>query len=240
MGNESSILTWRIVLWAAPIVGALIALLANYKIDRLDTENKKEKEKIEAVRTEEREKKLQSLLTDSVNKKKPSKPRKKMEEKNKSGDTYNVTSNNQTGGITAGKIEINVPKQEQLDDLDIPLNENYVVKFDKTNLRFECNPKIGKWEKPYIAVLFEEKDTYKKFGCQSSIMYGVASGIDGVINDTRLWGSATGFFGQNEKPATNNFSYYADFNSSPSFIIFGNYEKVLYKYNTSNGTISFL
>lgn len=228
---------WKIVLWAAPIIGAVFGFIANFKINRIEAQEKQEKEKIEIVKAAEQEKELHSIIKDSIDKKvKNAKPRKTMADKNKSGDTYNVTSNNQTGGITAGKVEINVAKEEQANELDIPLNDNFVVKFDKNNLRFDCNPKVGKWEKPYIAVSFEEKDSYKKFGSQGSMMQGFADGIDGVIGSTRLWGSACGFFGDNDKPATSKFSYYAEFNKMPTYVVFGNYGKVLYKYNTSNGS----
>lgn len=232
---------WKIVLWAAPIIGAVFGFIANFKINKLEAQEKQEKERIEVVKAAEKEKELHSIIKDSLDKKvKSVKPTKTMADKIKSGDTYNVTSNNQTGGITAGMVEINVAKEEQVNELDIPLNDNFVVFFDKTNLRFDCKPKVGKWEKPYIAISFEEKEAYKKFGSQALMLHGFASGIDCVIGTTRLWGSACGFFGDNEKPATSKFSYYAEFNKNPSYIVFGNYGKVLYKYNTSNGLTSIL
>ncbi|TRW23972.1 hypothetical protein FMM05_12505 [Flavobacterium zepuense] len=38
MSIDNKILTWKFILWLAPIIGGLLGLLANYKIDRLQVE----------------------------------------------------------------------------------------------------------------------------------------------------------------------------------------------------------
>jgi hypothetical protein len=217
MGNESSILAWRIVLWAAPIIGGLIALLANYKIDRLDTENKKEKEKIEAIRTEEREKKLYSLFTDSINKKKSSKPRKKMEEKNKSGDTYNVTSNNQKGGITAGKVDIHnttIKVEEDINAFDI--DDNWAYDIDASNKQIRIWPKKGKWKNAIIAYPENEQSTVKaEFGCATNVFVGNTS--EGFID---IENKRYAFF-ETVQPFTHENFFIFKYEVQPSIIRFG-------------------
>ena len=65
MTHDGTLLFWRILLWAAPIIGGAIALVANYKINSIETADKREKEKIEATKSEEKEKRL-NAIADSI------------------------------------------------------------------------------------------------------------------------------------------------------------------------------
>ena len=209
MTHDGTLLFWRILLWAAPIIGGAIALVTNYKINSIETADKREKEKIEATKSEEKEKRL-NAIADSIAKEAKvaqyvDKPKQeKMKEEEKKGDTYNVTSNNQTGGITAGKVEIKVDKEEQVEDLNIPLHDNYVLQFDKGGLKFQCNPKVGKWTQPFIGVPFEEQATFKTFGNDDLMMTDEQEG-DIFINQVRFFAASCGRVMNKAKPATRTF-----------------------------------
>jgi hypothetical protein len=163
---------------------------------------------ITADSTEIKEKKEFAKADDSINKavvnKEEYKKPKKMEEKNKAGDTYNVKSINQQGGYTVGKVEIHVKDQETADDLDIPINDNFTITFDPMTNRFQCQPRVGSWKQPYIGVFETEKDAFKKFGNESLIMNGASNGLASEINNKKLYGAACGLFGSNDHPATSN------------------------------------
>lgn len=250
MGNEDPLLFWRIMQFGVgPIAGAIVAgliiVFSHLKIEKIKSTQASEKEKAEAIRSQERDEKLATWIIDSIGQKakpkaksKTEKPvkTKKMKEKEKSGDTYNVTSNNQSGGITVGKIEINVKDQEQADELNIPINDNFSVVYDKVTMRFECHPRVGKWEKPFIAVPFNEKDSFKKFGGKESMLTDFQDGLDFSIDGTKFYGSSCGVVSNNAKPATSKFFYYMEASSVPSYIIFGDYQKIAYKFNPSDGT----
>ena len=127
MTSDGTLLFWRIMLWAAPLIGGIIALIANYKINSIETQQKKEKEKMEASKAIEREKKMDSIISENAikesvkdkstektgaNKSEINEKRNTKDEKNsletdtKAPQTVNVTSINQQGGITANEVKI--------------------------------------------------------------------------------------------------------------------------------------
>ena len=91
------LLLWKILLWGAPIIGGLLAFLANYKIDQIE----------------------------------PSKP-------TNQGDTYNISSVNQSGGFV-GVINNDLDKLQEIEALrlldEVQKSPNkYSAIYDRFNL----------------------------------------------------------------------------------------------------------
>ncbi len=147
-----------------------------------------------------------------------------------------INSPNSTQVINTNIINIHVTEKE-LNDLNITLEENFQVKYDPIKMTLECGPRIGKWEKPFVAVAIEEKETFKNFASKSQ-KGPHALGVLANINGVDIFGDAWGLGSYNDYPALADFLYKAEFNILPKYIIFGNYGNILYKLDTKTNKVS--
>lgn len=254
MTLESSLSFWRCILWGAPAIAAILVFVANFKINNIQDLIAAEKAKTDSISKAANHKEINNSQTVQINnntgsitfsgnnnsqktemkeEQNENKKEKIMEEK-KSGDTYNVSSTGQQGGITTGKFEVHVSKQEDADELNIPLNENYQIRVDKINKKIDFHPKVGKWEKPFIAVPFNEQGLFGSFSGKDPMLTDVQSG-DFSIDGVRFYGHSSGRVSNNAKPATGSFYYSMTFKEFPTYLIFGNYEGVVFKYDPASG-----
>lgn len=151
MGNEGPLLFWRIIVWAAPIIGGIIALIANYKISRIELQNKQENEKTEVARTLVQgnisvknttntqvigniEK---QIINNFQSEQKNSQSDKMKNSNNENEKTVNVTSYNQSGGITANQVNIGtVPRVINPESESLFLNE--IKKFPPKHIKIKA------------------------------------------------------------------------------------------------------
>lgn len=201
--------------WVPVLIFLLAAL---YMLGRFVYLEKKSKDRVEQVQT--------TTNVDSVNheqkkEKQMSKSENDEPKKDKSGDTYSVTSHNQSGGVTAGKIENLVVSEE--DASGINPYENATI--EQTGLAFKIRPKIGKWISPFVMIPLAEKDSVSiEFSNASTTgtMFDVSNGVVDTNSDGSQWyGHVCGLNGGVPNPATKDFYYTVTFSSLPSRFIFG-------------------
>lgn len=155
----------------------------------------------------------------------PSKTKSKV--KSAAGDTYNVTSNNQKGGITAAKVIVFNHAQIILSENganNAEIESNYVCTLDPSLHRIFLHPKQGSWDTVFIGLPKTEKDQVDPhFGSKSGTITGARPGTYNVKSDS-LFGMTTA-----GTPADGRFYYFLHYDSLPSYIIFGNNSGPLYK-----------
>ena len=147
----------------------------------------------------------------------------------KAGNTYNVISYNQKGGITAAKVtvikkvDIVVP-DDQLDNLKIP--DNYQIKIDTAIQLITIQPKAGAWTKPFIGIPRNEKGIVNPhFGSKNRNITAMSKGTFISKGDSLYAMTTDGL------AATKDFYYSLHYDFLPSYIIFGNNPGPLYRAN---------
>lgn len=211
MANET-VQFWRhLQLWSAIIGGivtcvtVIIAAYSQHKINSLESENKSTVSDTTNIQAE----------TVIVNKGNENKTNVTM------GDTYNVTSHNQSGGVTAGKIENLIVSEE--DASGINPYENATI--EQTGLTFKIRPKVGKWISPFVMIPLAEKDSVSielSNASTTGTMYDVSMGVVDTNSDGSQWyGHVCGLNGGVPNPATKDFYYTVTFSSLPTRFIFG-------------------
>jgi len=144
----------------------------------------------------------------------------------RAGDTYNVKSDHQTGGITAGKVELYnvtvVTPGENKDSLSSP--NNYQFQVDSVHKIISVHPKYGSWTKTFIGIPKSEKSEV-----QPHFMNSIRE-IRSMKTDSILFqGDSLYFIASNADPASEDISYSLHYVSLPHYLVFGNYPKPLYK-----------
>lgn len=222
--TNEAIQFWRDMrLWSG-IIGAvlvassgIIALYSQHRISLLEDQKKKEEL---SKKTKINSRVLNSPIDTTSLKQHFMKDQPK---KIEGGDTYNVTSNNQTSGITAGRIDKIIISEE--DENKINPMENFSV--IQENLTFKVKPKIGKWIQPFFMIPKEEKDSCTfKVGNASGQMFNLATGVEEESNGIKYYGAIFGFESSVLNPATKDFYYSITFtNHLPSYFVFGDHSK---------------
>lgn len=195
----------------------MIILCGVYMFGRLVIVERQNKQKLEpkaSVTTEDSLKKYNEKISPTVD-------QKKMEAKNdsKSGDTYNVTSNQQSGGITVGKIEKLVVSEEDASGINPYENAD----IEQQGLTFKLRPKVGKWTSPFLMIPFGEKDSVSiELFPQSGPGFDITLGVEDTLPNGEKWyGIVYGLNGSVPNPATKDFCYLATFSSLPTRFVFG-------------------
>ncbi len=132
-------------------------------------------------------------------------------------ENYNVTSHNQSGGVTAGKVEIHNPTiigEVEIDNSKIP--DNYLIAHDTQNKIIGFRPKIGKWKKPLLAYPLEEKDKVNgRFVSQLGMMYQRMEGYTNEAPQLLFFVAAGG------PPSDKDNPYSLHYDILPSYIVIG-------------------
>jgi hypothetical protein len=145
------------------------------------------------------------------------------------GDTYNVTSNNQKGGLTVGKLIINknvtlVVKGDSSDSGIVP--NNFQVEIDTLTQIITMQPKIGSWTTPFIGIPASEEEFIEPhFSSKNKVINAKKFKAYYSKIDT-LAAMTTG-----GSPSTKDFFYSLHYVNLPSYVIFGNYPGPLYRIN---------
>jgi hypothetical protein len=140
-------------------------------------------------------------------------------EQTEESEKYDVKSFNQSGGVTAGRIDKIVLAEEEASNIN-PY-ENFET--EQNGLTFKIRPKIGKWISPFIMIPFSEKDSISfSMDNASNVLFDLRDGVVDTNSDGSQWyGIVCGLYGGVQNPATKDFYYSVTFSSLPSRFIFG-------------------
>lgn len=142
------------------------------------------------------------------------------EEKSTSGDTYNVTSQGQTGGITAGRIDKVVTSDE---DSINPYTNFRIEQVDSNS--FKVKPIAGKWTQPFLMIPRSEKDSISyEFGPESGPSQDFLEGVEEEERGRKHFGTIFSYGSSSPNPATKDFAYVIRFRPHPpSYFVFGDH-----------------
>jgi hypothetical protein len=144
----------------------------------------------------------------------------------KSGDTYIVKSDHQSGGIIAGKFELYnvtlvVPGEN---DDALKMENNFQYKIDSVRKIITVQPKTGEWEKTFLGIPNEDKISV------SPHFMNEARNIPSMkFNVIFFQGDSLYTMISDASPASKDLSYSFHFNMLPKYFVFGNYPAPLYK-----------
>ncbi|PSL26451.1 hypothetical protein [Chitinophaga ginsengisoli] len=135
-----------------------------------------------------------------------------------------VTSYNQSGGITAKEVTVNVPTEEDLSDIDMP--NNFITDTSTVDgyFVFKVRPKVGKWDSTFIAFPYKEKDEVSaNFSNGKIVMAGTLEGSMPIILNEKI--DPYYFFLCYGEQATPRDGFMISCKKRPSIIIFGSMTK---------------
>lgn len=148
---------------------------------------------------------------------------------NHNGPTYNVRSDHQSGGITAGVVNminiknavvlLSTPKKDIQD-----VRSNYDVKVDTATRTIHIQPKSGSWDTVFIAVpLAQHQSANLLLTAESYPSISLSKGTF-TIEGKEYYGIKV-----SNGPATSSRPYTLRYTKLPSELIFGDYNSALYR-----------